>query len=210
MALVRWTGLARVAGSGTRTELAQGWLESAAQRLERLPLLNRLRNPWWALAVTVLVFALPVVLHARGRLVDLGALAVGVLLLAVVAMWARTLVARRTGLAVHNESWGPGVAFGMATAVVAPWAPLPVARTTDDAPRVHTAAPVALALMGVMLFIESAAFQVPLTRSLAEAALIMVASALVPVGPLDGAKLGKAGLLDDCFRIGPRALSRDK
>jgi tetratricopeptide (TPR) repeat protein len=112
--LVLGLGLARVAGSGTRTELAQGWLESAAQRLERLPLVKRLRNPWWALAVTVLVFSLPVVLHARGRLVDTGALAVGVLLLAVVAMWARTLVARRTGLVVRNESWGPGVAFGMA------------------------------------------------------------------------------------------------
>jgi tetratricopeptide (TPR) repeat protein len=199
-------GLARVAGSGTRTELAQGWLESAAQRLERLPLVNRLRNPWWALAVTVLVFALPVVLRAQGRLVDLGALAVGVLLLAVVAMWARTLVARRTGLAVHNESWGPGVAFGMATAVVAPWAPLPVARMTDDSPRVHAAAPVALALMGVVLFVESAALQVPLTRSLADAAMIMVASALVPVGPLDGAKLGTAGLLAGAGVVGTAVL----
>jgi hypothetical protein len=57
----------------------------------------------------------PVVLHARGRVVDTGAFAVGVLLLAVVAMWAQTLVARRTGLTIHNECWGPGVAFGMAT-----------------------------------------------------------------------------------------------
>jgi cellulose synthase operon protein C len=199
-------GLARVAGSGTRTELAQGWLESAAQRLERLPLVNRLRNPWWALAVTVLVFVVPVVLHARGRVVDTGALAVGVLLLAMVAMWARTLVARRTGLAVRNESWGPGVAFGMATAVVAPWAPLPVVRTRDDVPRVYAAAPVALALVGVVLFVESVAFQVPLTRSLAEAALIMVASTLVPVGPLDGAKLGKAGMLAGAGVVGAAVL----
>jgi tetratricopeptide (TPR) repeat protein len=204
--LVLGLGLARVAGSGTRTELAQGWLESAAQRLERLPLVNRLRNPWWALAVTVLVFALPVVLHARGRVVDLGALAVGVLLLALVAMRARSLVARRAGLTIRNESWGPGVAFGMATAVVAPWAPLPVARTTDDAPRVHAAAPVALALMGVVLFVESAAFQVPLTRSLAQAALIMVASTLVPVGPLDGAKLGRTGLLAGAGVVGAAVL----
>jgi tetratricopeptide (TPR) repeat protein len=204
--LVLGLGLARVAGSGTRTELAQGWLESAAQRLERFPLVNRLRTPWWALAVTVLVFALPVVLHARGPLVDTGALAVGVLLLAVVAMWARTLVARRTGLTIRNESWGPGVAFGMATAVVAPWAPLPVVRTTDDAPRVHAAAPVALALVGVVLFVESAAFQVPFTRSLAQAALIMVASTLVPVGPLDGAKLGKAGLLAGAGVVGAAVL----
>jgi cellulose synthase operon protein C len=204
--LVLGLGLARVAGSGTRTELAEGWLDSAAQRLERLPLVNRLRNPWWALAVTVLVFALPLALHARGGLVDLGALAVGVLLLALVAVWVRTLVARRTGLTVHNESWGPGVAFGLATAVVAPWAPLPVARTTGDAPRVHAAAPVALALVGVVLFVESVAFQVPLTRSLAEAALIMVASTLVPVGPLDGAKLGKAGLLAGAGVVGAAVL----
>jgi cellulose synthase operon protein C len=204
--LVLGLGLARVAGSGTRTELAQDWLEAAAQRLERLPLVNRLRNPWWALAVTVLVFALPVVLHARGRVVDLGALALGVLLLALVARRARTLVARGTGLTVCNESWGPGVAFGMVTAVVAPWAPLPVARTSDDAPRVHAAAPVALALVGVVLFVESVAFQVPLTRSLAQAALIMVASTLVPVGPLDGAKLGKAGLLAGAGVVGAAVL----
>jgi diacylglycerol kinase len=50
----------------------------------------------------VLEFVVPVVLHARGRVVDMGAFAVGVLLLAVVAMWARTLVARRTGLNIHN------------------------------------------------------------------------------------------------------------
>jgi tetratricopeptide (TPR) repeat protein len=204
--LVLGLGLARVAGSGTRTELAQDWLEAAAQRLERLPLVNRLRNPWWALAVTVLVFSLPVVLHARSRVVDTGALALGVLLLALVAMRARTLVAHRTGLTVYNESWGPGVAFGMVTAVVAPWAPLPVARTSDDAPRVHAAAPVALALMGVVLFVESVAFQVPLTRSLAQAALIMVASTLVPVGPLDGAKLGKAGLLAGAGVVGAAVL----
>jgi tetratricopeptide (TPR) repeat protein/Zn-dependent protease len=204
--LVLGLGLARVAGSGTRTEFAQDWLEAAAQRLERLPLVNRVRSPWWALAVTVLVFARPVVLDARGRVVDLGAVALGVLLLALVAMRARTLVARRTGLTVYNESWGPGVAFGMVTAVVAPWAPLPVARTTDDAPRVHAAAPVALALVGVVLFVESVAFQVPLTRSLAQAALIMVASTLVPVGPLDGAKLGKAGLLAGAGVVGAAVL----
>jgi cellulose synthase operon protein C len=131
---------------------------------------------------------------------------VGVLLLALVAMRARSLVARRAGLTIRNESWGPGVAFGMATAVVAPWAPLPVARTTDDAPRVHAAAPVALALMGVVLFVESAAFQVPLTRSLAQAALIMVASTLVPVGPLDGAKLGRTGLLAGAGVVGAAVL----
>jgi cellulose synthase operon protein C len=124
----------------------------------------------------------------------------------VVATWARTLVARRTGLTAHNESWGPGVAFGMATAVVAPWAPLPVARTTDDAPRVHAAAPVALSLVGVVLFVESVALQVPLTRSLAEAALIMVASILVPVGPLDGAKLGRTGLLAGAGVVGAALL----
>lgn len=204
--LVLGLGLARVAGSGTQTELAQRWLESTVERLERLPLVNRLQNPSWALAVTVLVFALPVVLHARGRPVDVGALAVGVLLLALVAMRARTLVARQRGLAIHNESWGPGVAFGMATAVVAPWAPLPVVHTKDDVPRMHAAAPVALSLVGVALFVESAAFQVPLTRSLAAAALIMVASVLVPVGPLDGAKLGRTGLLAGAGVVGAAVL----
>jgi hypothetical protein len=74
-------------------------------------------------------------------------------------------------------------------------------------PRVPAAAPVALALMSVVLFVGSAALQVPLTRSRAQAALIMVASTLVPVGPLDGAKLGKTGFPAGAGVVGAAVLA---
>jgi hypothetical protein len=50
-------------------------------------------------------------------------------------------------------------------------------------------------VLSALLFVESAWLHTPLTGSWAVAALIMSASVLLPVGPLDGARLGKAGVL---------------
>ena len=61
--------------------------------------------------------------------------------------------------------------------------------------KVHLAAPLSLAALSALLFVESAWLHTPLTESWAVAALIMSASTLLPVGPLDGAQLGKAGIL---------------
>jgi hypothetical protein len=61
--------------------------------------------------------------------------------------------------------------------------------------RVHLAAPITLAALSALLFLESAWLHTPVTESWAVAALIMSASTLLPVGPLDGAQLGKAGIL---------------
>jgi hypothetical protein len=57
------------------------------------------------------------------------------------------------------------------------------------------AAPVILAALSAMLFVESVWLHTPVTEAWAVAALIMSASTLLPVGPLDGAQLGKAGVL---------------
>ena len=46
----------------------------------------------------------------------------------------------------------------------------------------------------------------PLARALGTAALIMVASVLVPVEPLDGGKLGKAGLVAGAGVLGAAVL----
>jgi hypothetical protein len=59
----------------------------------------------------------------------------------------------------------------------------------------HLAAPITLATLSVLLFVESAWLHTPVTESWALAALIMSASTLLPVGPLDGAQLGNAGTL---------------
>ena len=97
--------------------------------------------------------------------------------------------------------------LGLASVAVAPWAPLPVAKETASAPRVHAAAPVLLGLVGLMMFVETAAFEVPLAPAIANAALIMVASTLVPIPPLDGSYLSKAGLLTGAGLVGAAVLT---
>jgi Zn-dependent protease len=57
------------------------------------------------------------------------------------------------------------------------------------------AAPVSLAALGVLLSAESAILHTAVTAALAVAARVMAGSVLLPVGPLDGARAGKAGLL---------------
>jgi len=60
--------------------------------------------------------------------------------------------------------------------------------------RLHLAAPLTLAALSLLLFGESAWLHVPLTQAWAVAALIMSASTLPPIGPLDGARAGQAGI----------------
>jgi len=90
------------------------------------------------------------------------------------------------------------MAFGLVTGAIGlPWAPLPVVKTnTEDTKftRVHLAAPLTLAGLSLVLFVESAWLGVPLTQSLAVAALVMAGSTLLPIDPLDGANVGKAGI----------------
>ena len=90
----------------------------------------------------------------------------------------------------------PALVLGLATGAFGlPWAPLPVVRTDgEDNPRVHLAAPLTLATLSLLLFVESAWLHTPLTEAWAVAALSMSASTLPPVGPLDGAHVGKAGI----------------
>ena len=58
----------------------------------------------------------------------------------------------------------------------------------------HLAAPLTLAALSAALFVESAWLGVPLIQSLAVVALVMAGSTLLPMKPLDGAKVGKAGI----------------
>ena len=103
-------------------------------------------------------------------------------------MRARQLTARAAGVALEQRTWSPAVAFGAVTAAVGvPWAPLPVARTADPAPAVHWIGPILLAGTALLLLVLAALLQVPLTRALGAAALVMAASMLVPIAPLDGA-----------------------
>jgi hypothetical protein len=91
-----------------------------------------------------------------------------------------------------EETWPLGVGFGLGAALAGfTWTPLPVLR--DGSVRAHWSAPVALVCVAVPLVVVSAWLQVPLTRAVAASALIMAASLLTPVKPVDGGAIAAAG-----------------
>ena len=194
-------GLARATGHGGSVLAAQ-WLDPLSDRLQSAPLLRRLHHPWWSLAATAASFLLAY-LRRETNPTEVVAYIAGVVVLALLAVGARVLLACRLRIAITHESWAPALAFGLATGAVGlPWAPLPVVKTRDkdkdadkDSVKVHLAAPLTLAALSALLFVESVWLHTPATESWAVAALIMSASTLLPVGPLDGAQLGKTGTL---------------
>ena len=189
-------GLARATGHGGSALVAQ-WLDPMSDRLQSAPLLRKLHHPGWSLAATAASF-LFAYLRRSDNPTEVPAYIAGVIALALVAVGARVLVARRRHLTLTHESWSPALALGLVTGAAGlPWAALPVVRVKDkkDGTMVHLAAPISLAALSALLFVESVGLRTPLTESWAVAALIMSASTLLPVGPLDGAQLGKAGAL---------------
>lgn len=187
-------GLVRSSGGGGG-DLARQWLEPLSERL------NKIRGPQWlrraavAMIVTVLAFLMTYFRHASGP-TEIVAYAVGVAVIAGLALHARKVVADRRDVVVTQGAWPPGLALGLVTgAIGTPWAPLPVANTDADSNHVHLAAPAALAALSVVLFVEAAWLGVPLTLALAVAAIIMAGSTLLPIKPLDGASLGKTGII---------------
>jgi cellulose synthase operon protein C len=195
-------GLAKASGRGG-SAAAEKWLDPISQKLDSVRWFARFRHPAWALAATVITFLLAYLRHATGS-VEVLAYLVGVLLLAAAAMAARSVLALRRGAQLNQVSWMPGIAFGSLTGALGlPWAPLPViSEDGPDDPRLHLAAPVALATFSLLLFVESAWLHTPVTQSWAVAALIMAASTLLPIGPLDGAHLGKAGIVTGAGVVG--------
>jgi cellulose synthase operon protein C len=115
-----------------------------------------------------------------------------VALLITIVMRVRVLAAREAGVALEQRSWGPAVGFGVVTgAFGVPWAPLPVARTDRPATAVHWLGPVLLAGTALVLLLLAAWLRVPVTREVGGAALVMAASMLVPIDPLDRAAVAK-------------------
>jgi tetratricopeptide (TPR) repeat protein len=187
--------LARATGHGG-SALAGQWLDPLSKRLQSAPLLRRLHHPGWSLAATAASF-LFAYLRRGADPAEVVAYIAGVVVLSFLAVGARVLLARRQHIAITQESWPPALAFGLVTGAIGlPWAPLPVvyAKGKDNG-KVHLAAPITLAALSALLFVESVWLHTPITESWAVAALIMSASTLLPVGELDGAKLGQAGVL---------------
>lgn len=197
-------GLARATGHGG-SALAAQWLDPLTDRLQSAPVLRHLHHPGWSLAATAVSFLLTY-LRKGADPAEAAAYIAGVLVLAFLTVGARIFLARRRHVLITQETWSPGVAFGLVTGAVGlPWAPLPVVRDNGEDSdkisqdsnevKVHLAAPIALAALSALLFVESVSLHTPVTESWAVAALIMSASTLLPVGPLDGAQLGKTGIL---------------
>lgn len=195
-------GLAKASNRGGAA-VAERWLDPMSARLNSVRLLTRFRHPAFALAATVITFLLAYLRHSGGP-TELVAYLVGVLVLALAAMAARCTLAILRGVQLQHVSWMPGIAFGLvAGALGLPWAPLPVIQDGGrDDPRLHLAAPLTLAALSLALFIESAGLHTPITQYWAVTALIMAASTLLPVGPLDGAHLGKTGIVTGAGVVG--------
>jgi len=204
-ALLLGFGLARSASPGG-TDLAKQWLEPLGERLDGVRGLTRLKHPAWAVIATVATFLFAYLHHASGP-TEVAAYVLGVLVLTGAAMYARIAIAARANVATTQTSWLPGMAFGLVTGIIGlPWAPLPVVKTSPESTRVHLAAPLTVAALSVVLFVESAWLGVPLTQSLAVVALVMAGSTLLPIKPLDGANVGKAGFMAAAGVVGGAVL----
>jgi hypothetical protein len=181
------------AGSGSSTSKV---LESFQSTLLRIPGLRRRRSLWWGATATVAAFGLALFRSDAMGPYDAIAYLLAVSCLTGAVIVARLALAARWHVRLVQRSWPPGVVVGViAGAVGTPWAPLPYVRGPARHPGVHLIAPTLLAATAAILLVESLTLHLPLTRAVGVAALTMAASMLLPLRPLDGAAVGKPGLL---------------
>jgi tetratricopeptide (TPR) repeat protein len=174
-------------------EIAETWLGPFLQAIARVPIPAVLRRPAIAAVATLAILLYPLARDPGGGLTAAIAGSAALALLVVVVVRVRAATARRHGDKAAQESWPPGVLFGAGTAVAGlTWTPLPVLREGAKA-RVHWAAPVVLAVLAIPLVVFTAWLDVPLVRAIATAALVMAASLLTPIKPVDGGAIAAAG-----------------
>jgi tetratricopeptide (TPR) repeat protein len=199
LALLLLLGLqaARAAGGRGLTGGAARWIETARALLARLPgALSSFAPSAVAVVASVAVFVWPAI---RGDVDGAGIalLALGLIALVALVLRARVLVARRAGVEIRQRAWRPAILVAAAGAVAGiPWAPLPVVEPDRPESRVHLVGPAVAAATGLVLLILSAWLGLPVTRSLGIAAVVVAASMLTPLKPLDGALIeGVKGVL---------------
>ncbi len=181
-----------------RTLAAQGtgdakrWLSLSRDALARLPRGLSSTAPVLAAAATTAVFLIPLLRAADGSLTSALLLGLGVGALIAIVLRSRVLMARSAGVALRQRGWPPGMLAGLGLSLTGlVWAPLPVAETDRPAPAVHWIGPIATGVVALILLALGVALEVPLTRALGTAALIMTASLLTPLEPLDGGFIAK-------------------
>ncbi len=171
---------------------AKRWLELGRDSLARLPSAFTSTTAWVAVAATVVVFLLPL-LRSQNRSLTSGLLLViGLMALIVIVLRSRVLVARRAGVTMRQRGWTPGIVVGLGAAAAGlGWAPLPVVETDRPVPAVHWIGPVVTGAVALCLLTLGVGFGVPTTQALGTAALVMTASLLTPIEPLDGSYVAK-------------------
>jgi hypothetical protein len=175
-------------------DFADRWLEPVSRVLSRMPLLGRLSAPALGAVAALGILAWKLTHDSGGGATAGLALIAGLVLLIACVLGSRILVARRVGAELHQATWPSGLIFGLgAGAAGFAWVPLPFIRTSENDARLSRAAPAAAGVIAVALIAMTAWLDIPLTRALAVAALIVAASMLTPVKPLDGAAIAKAG-----------------
>ncbi len=189
-------GRALATGQGIGSKAAEWLLQAARALLRHLPGRDALAPARLAVAACLLVFLLPLLRAGNVNPVEVVLLLLGVAAIVATIWRARVLVARREGIALRQEGWSPAIVFSLGAAALGfAWAPLPVASTDTDAPSVHWIGPIVSTALACALLIPSVLLEVPIARTLAGTALVMAASMLIPVKPLDGGVVtqGKAG-----------------
>jgi Tetratricopeptide repeat len=172
---------------------AKRWLEIGRDALARLPSALASTAAVVAVVATVAVLLLPLLRARDSSATSVLLVGLGVLALTAMVMRARVLVARREGVTLRQRGWPPGIAIGLLVAAVfgLGWAPLPYCETDRPVPAVNWAGPLVTGLAALVLLSLGVGLEVPATKAIGTAALIMTASLLTPIEPLDGSYVAK-------------------
>jgi len=183
-----------VATSQSTTSSAAQWTLEGLERLgRRIPGARAFTSARIAYAATAAIFLVPLAI-AGGAFVEILLLASGIAALVMIVSRSRVLVARRSGAELEQSGWSPGIAFGVLAAIMGfAWAPIPVARIKRNSTAVHLIGPCASAGVALLLFMIGTLLGVPIARTLASIALVMAASMLIPIKPLDGGLIAEQG-----------------
>jgi tetratricopeptide (TPR) repeat protein len=174
--------------------MANEWLEPLGRAVSRVPLLGRMSTPALGALAAFAILAWQLTGESGGGATAALTLIAGLALLVAVVLLSRVLVARRARTKLRQATWPPALVFAVGAAAAGfAWVPLPFVSAPGEDMRLRRAAPAAAGLLGIALVGLAAWLDIPITRALATAALVMAASLLTPIAPLDGSMIAKAG-----------------
>jgi cellulose synthase operon protein C len=188
-------GLARSLASRAKPGGAQKWFDVIGALDKRAPSLPFLRSPALGVVATAAFLLWPLHSGPTDGWAATAVFAIGVLILIAVVVRVRVLAATHEHISLRQETFPPAVAFGLVVTLLgAGWSPLPVARAPGKATDIHWAGPTAVGALAIVLLVLATWLGVPVARSLGAAGLVMSASLLTPVKPIDGATVSSTAV----------------